>query len=165
MRLTFKGEHMKKKIWLLLIPILLILIFSIIYFVKNNNTNPYFFDKKGIILEKDPTKGLTYQDHFNNEWVWIVVPKKIFKTAKNKNDYSHIYNDILNYISDYHNDNYNDDKYLDLRNKTLESIYTYGGFWLSRYEIGNDNGKVVSQKNKYEIKLTILIYYWVFNGI
>lgn len=41
------------------------------------------------------------------------------------------------------------DEYYNLKNKMLQSVYDYGGFWVGRYEVGKDGDKLVIQQNKY----------------
>lgn len=99
-------------------------------------------------------KGLVAKDKDNNEWVWIEVPKTVFETAKNDEDYDNIKKDLVNYSKSYRNGdsrqtlNWDDeyyegcgitsrDKYIELYNKMLKSIYSKKGFWISRYEIGD----------------------------
>ncbi len=148
-----------KKLIIGLIIIFFILIVIIIGKVNTNNilTDPYVLNDFTII-QKDIKKGFTIKDKYDNEWVWIVVPKNIFKNAKNNKDYENIYNDLKKYVNEYHDDKFNDSSFLETRNKVLSSIFTYGGFYVSRYEIGTDDIrnrnstlslKAYSQKNKY----------------
>lgn len=92
--------------------------------------------------------GLVIKDKNDNEWVWIEVPKTIFTTAKNAEDYNNIKADLITYVADYRDNNYTDEwyngcgienqsTYTTMYNKMLSSIYTNGGFWISRYEIGD----------------------------
>ncbi len=100
------------------------------------------------------SEGLVAIDEDKNEWVWIVVPKSIYITASSATDYNNIENDINLYTLDYksqtkegyeYKDQYiegtlkileSEDEYNTLKNNVLNSIYTNGGFWISRYEIG-----------------------------
>lgn len=153
---------MKKKITIsLVIIILIILIISatIIFQKQNKNieeTTPYLLNEKCEIIEKDTKKGMTIKDDYSNEWVWIVVPKtKVFQKAKNETDYENIINDIKEYTKDYSSEEYED---IDIQKEVLTSIYKYGGFWISRYEIGTQevrkqteeiSEEPISKPNKY----------------
>lgn len=103
--------------------------------------------------------GLVAKDKEENEWVWIEVPKSIFKNAKeidetDKNSkYEAIKKDLEEYTKVYRKDSsienenwvdkyYEDcgvteEKYKEMYNQMLNSIYKNGGFWISRYEIGD----------------------------
>ena len=130
---------------LLLIIIIFILIVGYICINKkgedNSDTKPYLLSENCKIIQKDIEKGMTIKDNCNNEWVWVVVPKsKVFLSAQNNKDYEIIEKDIKNYTKSYsskeHSDNSEEDT--KLKENTLKSIYEYGGFWISRYEIGNE---------------------------
>ena len=98
---------MKKKLRVLVIVlvILIILIFGFSYKFRKRkviDSMPYLLSEKSKILEKDLKKGMTIIDEYDNEWVWIVVPKsKVFKTAMKDTDYENILKDIKNYTKDY----------------------------------------------------------------
>ena len=131
---------MKKKIIVILSIIILTIIAVVILAKKDTieetrDTLPYII-QGSTIIEKDIKKGMTIKDGSENEWVWIEVPKtKVFKTAKNETDYKAIKTDIKEYIKDYSSEKYDD---IDISEKLLTSIYRYGGFWISRYEIGTE---------------------------
>jgi len=139
----------------------LIVVISINAGNKEVDTMPYMLQEGCQILESDIQKGMVIKDTYGNEWVWIPVPKTtVFITAKNSDDYINIEKDIKEYTKNYRELKYNDDalEYKDLKEKTLKSIYTYGGFWVSRYEIGNTeirkyedliDAEPLSQPNKY----------------
>ena len=155
---------MKKKVFITLIIILLLIIGIILCYlpksdkkqVDTQDSFPYLLSEKCEIIEKDIKKGMTIKDEFGNEFVWIVVPKtEVFKTAKDKTDYDDILFDIKEYVKDYSHEEYKDNE---VSEKVLASIYYYGGFWISRYEIGiseirDDRDKLLqeplSQPNKY----------------
>ena len=138
---------MKKKIGIVNILIIIIL-GACTYWLGHicqkeirEDTHPYRLSENGEILIQDTKQGMTMKDEWGNEWVWIVVPKsKVFLTAQHDNDYEKIENDIQQYTKDYSNENYEDKKedqsYQEQKEKTLSSIYQYGGFWISRYEVG-----------------------------
>ena len=131
---------MKKS--LVIVIILILLLISIMFILKskdkkNKDTFPYLFDENCEIIESDVKKGMTIKDSFSNEWVWIEVPKsEVFLTAKNEDDLEAIESDIKEYIKDYREEGYED---LNINKDSLKSIYNYGGFWISRYEIGTEN--------------------------
>ena len=103
--------------------------------------------------------GFVVKDSNDNEWVWIVVPKSIFSTAENNTDYDNIKEDLIKYAKDYREGksgqgcSWTDEWYegcgieakdgktgaeiyTEMYNKMLSSVYTNGGFWISRYEAG-----------------------------
>lgn len=96
-------------------------------------------------------KGLVIKDKNDNEWVWVEVPKTVFTTAKNADDYNNIKADLITYVTDYREgqeNNWTDEwyqgcgidsaqEYTEKYNKMLSSVYTNKGFWISRYEIGD----------------------------
>ena len=104
------------------------------------------------IIEKDTTKGIVMVDSKNNEWVWVEVPRNIFTTAKSASEYDNIKADLIEYAKDYREGsagqgcNWTDEwhngcgiaytEYTAMYNKMLSSVYTNGGFWISRYEAG-----------------------------
>ena len=124
--------------------------------------------------------GFVVKDSNDNEWVWIEVPESVFKTATNNSDYDNIKADLLEYAKEYRKGsnaqefNWNDEwydgcgitdstTYTELYNKMLRSLYTNKGFWISRYEIGDEtatdkngirtsssgtSGKAVSKANQ-----------------
>lgn len=145
-------------------------------------TNPYlpsadFTQVEGTALET----GLIIQDTQGNEYVWIEVPKifSVYQTAGinvtefTEEAYTNIENDLKNYTASYRNgttysdQNYQaatgltDEKYAELKQKMLKSVYQYGGFYIARYEAGADTYRTShttisgltakSQQNKYPI--------------
>ena len=114
---------------------------------------------KATVIENDLSKGIVIKDSNNNEWVWVVVPKSIYGDSVTSIDYEGIYNALNTYASPYREgsatqnlswkDEWYDgcgivataDKtgievYTEMYKKMLSSIYTNGGFWISRYEAG-----------------------------
>ncbi len=152
-----------KKVIAIIVVFLIILVCCGIILYKNQDTSPYLLSKDCEILVNDINQGMTIKDEFGNEWVWIVVPKsKVFLTAENHTDYEKIEKDIKEYTKDYSKEGYEDyienEPYIILKRKVLASIYEYGGFWISRYEIGttqirkNKNAQMIeplSQANLY----------------
>ena len=136
-----------------------------VYKFKNLNiedTNPAeVVPENSTVLEDDANNGIVIKDSNNNEWVWIEVPKtKVFAgltinitgTLTNQN-YTDIKNKLIAYAGVYRNgsasqtrsdwtDEYysgcgmSSDEYTAAYQKMLKSVYTYGGFWIGRYEAG-----------------------------
>ena len=112
------------------------------------------------ILESDASKGIVIKDKNNNEWVWIEVPKTtVFtgltidtKGTLTDQNYTNIKNKLIAYAGVYREGKsgqgctwtdewYNgcgmtSDEYKAAYQKMLKSVYTYGGFWIGRYEAG-----------------------------
>ncbi len=106
--------------------------------------------------------GLVIKDSIGNEYVWVEVPKtsEVYPTAGTKitsfgtDEYSKIETDLHTYTKDYRKTGYEDvyyppqvtedttgwftnaDKYNELKQKMLKSVYEHGGFWVGRYEAG-----------------------------
>lgn len=105
--------------------------------------------------------GLVAQDEKGNEWVWIEVPEEAFIKTNNNEDYETIKEDLIEYTKEYKqsNNNYDDewydgcgiinkDEYDELYKKMLTSIYDNHGFWISRYEIGDNT----ATENNYKVR-------------
>ena len=112
------------------------------------------------VMEADANKGIVIKDKNNNEWVWIEVPKTtVFSgltidTTKEltEQNYTDIKNKLIAYATTYREGKagqgcswtdewYNgcgmtSDEYTIAYQKMLMSVYTYGGFWIGRYEAG-----------------------------
>ena len=112
------------------------------------------------ILENDGNKGIVIKDQNNNEWVWVEVPKTTvfagltIDTTKEltEQNYNDIRDKLIAYVGVYRkgsttqNCNWADewydgcgmtsDEYTEAYQKMLKSVYTYGGFWIGRYEAG-----------------------------
>ena len=145
----------------------------------NNNTIKYFslqkwspvYDKEGIYQDKNGDRayipkgfqvsevpgentideGLVVKDSQNNEWVWIEVPKGIYKTAKTSEEYEKIEKDMQDYVKNYRDENASDTwyseeqhgfsnqaEYQNWKNSMLKSVYEKGGFYIGRYEAGTE---------------------------
>ena len=136
-----------------------------IYKFKNINkadTNPAeTVPENSTVLEDDANKGIVIKDQNSNEWVWVEVPKTtVFSgltidTTQELTDqnYTDIKNKLIAYAGVYRNgsasqtrsdwtDEYysgcgmSSDEYTAAYQKMLKSVYTYGGFWIGRYEAG-----------------------------
>ncbi len=94
----------------------------------------------------------------DDRYVWVAVPKAVFKEASSENDYDGIEKDLKAYTVGYRENEYEDhyyegcgikeSEYNELKNKMLSSIYKNKGFWISQYEIGTDtirNNATISQ--------------------
>lgn len=111
-------------------------------------------------------KGLVIKDKNDNEWVWIEVPKTVFATATNENEYKKIETDLKQYVKQYRlnsttseiNNDWKDewydgcgltkDEYQKTYQSMLSSVYKNNGFWVSRYEIGDET----STNNNYSTR-------------
>ena len=115
--------------------------------VDTSKTNPEGAMPKGAtVIEGNGDEGIVIKDSNDNEWVWVEVPKTIFTAAKNNTDYTNIKEDLIQHASTYRS-SWTDEwysgcgiekkeKYEEMYNKMLSSVYTNGGFWISRYEAG-----------------------------
>ncbi len=113
------------------------------------------------VIEADASKGIVIKDKNDNEWVWIEVPKTTVFTeltidttnTLTEQNYTDIKNKLIAYAGVYRNgsasQNYNNwtdewyngcgmtsDEYIAKYQNMLKSVYTYGGFWIGRYEAG-----------------------------
>ncbi len=134
--------------------------------VKTSETNPEGAMPKGAtVIEGNGDEGIVIKDSNDNEWVWVEVPKTIFTTAKNNTDYTNIKKDLVSYSEKYREGaqeqkRYWDDewysgcgietkeKYEEMYNKMLSSVYTNGGFWIARYEAGIEGTNTDSKKDE-----------------
>lgn len=100
--------------------------------------------------------GLVIRDKNQNEWVWVEVPSKVFKTATNETEYEKIETDLKEYVKEYRlnsekseisadwKDEWYDgcgltkEEYTKTYQTMLSSVYKNKGFWVSRYEIGDE---------------------------
>ena len=104
-----------------------------------------------VVTNSDISTGITIKDSNENEWVWIIVPKSIFTTATSSTDYTNIEADMKTYTAVYKSSTYSDvwyseaqagiassADYITLKNKMLTSVYTNGGFYIGKYEVGTE---------------------------
>ena len=129
--------------------------------VNTSDSNPAgAVPANSTVVEADANKGIVIKDKNNNEWVWIEVPKTtVFAdltigttgTLTDQN-YADIKNKLIEYAKTYRGGssgqgyNWTDewyngcgmasDEYTAAYQKMLKSVYTYGGFWIGRYEAG-----------------------------
>ena len=128
-----------------------------------NKTIPYYPDETFTKVDgTDLSNGLVIKDKSGNEYVWIEVPKTtgVYPTAGLKitnfteTEYTAIETDLHTYTDYYRRDKsgtltsykdtyYSDattgltsEKYTELKQKMLKSVYENGGFWIGRYEAG-----------------------------
>ncbi len=95
--------------------------------------------------------GVTIKDSNNNEWVWVVVPKSVTASATDDNQ---IMEALIDYARDYR-DSFSDtwysgcgleeDEYGEKYSTMLQSIKTYGGFYIGKYEVGSFDNPVTSE--------------------
>lgn len=145
-------------------------------------TTPYLPDdsfKK--VPGTDLSKGLVIEDKYENQYVWVEVPKSLYNnTAYNLNnakkpssstDYANIEYCLQQYTATYRNgtdysDTYADDTdnlgwfadetaYNNLKNSMLKSVYENGGFYVGRYEAGIGTNRTSEGPTNSDGKYTI----------
>ena len=129
--------------------------------VNTSDSNPAgAVPANSTVVEADASKGIVIKDKNNNEWVWIEVPKTtVFSgltidttNTLTEQNYTDIKNKLIAYATTYREGSsgqgrywtdewYNgcgmaSDEYKTAYQKMLKSVYTYGGFWIGRYEAG-----------------------------
>ena len=129
--------------------------------VNTSDSNPAgAVPANSTVVEADASKGIVIKDKNNNEWVWIEVPKTtVFSgltidttNTLTEQNYADIKNKLIAYATTYRKGSatqsyswtdewYNgcgmaSDEYKTAYQKMLKSVYTYGGFWIGRYEAG-----------------------------
>ena len=129
--------------------------------VNTSDSNPAgAVPANSTVVEADASKGIVIKDKNNNEWVWIEVPKTtVFSgltidttNTLTEQNYTDIKNKLIEYATTYREGklgqgcNWTDewyngcgmasDEYKTAYQKMLKSVYTYGGFWIGRYEAG-----------------------------
>ena len=129
--------------------------------IDTSKTNPIAATPEDAeIIESDANKGIVIKDKNENEWVWVEVPKDTAFSGLNidtskeltTQNYNDIKNKMITYAGVYRkgsatqNCNWTDEwyegcgltqeEYDILYKKMLKSVYTYGGFWIGRYEAG-----------------------------
>ena len=129
--------------------------------VNTSDSNPAgAVPANSTVVEADANKGIVIKDSNNNEWVWIEVPKTTVFAGLTidttgtltEQNYTDIKNKLIEYATTYREGkagqgrNWTDewyngcgmtsDEYTAAYQKMLKSVYTYGGFWIGRYEAG-----------------------------
>ena len=132
--------------------------------VNTEQTNPKSAIPSNVkeIVEADGNKGIVIKDENENEWVWVEVPKTIVFSGLNidvngtftSQNYIDIANKMITYAGVYRKGSVNQEcnwtdewydgcgltqqEYIKAYQSMLKSVYTYGGFWIGRYEAGID---------------------------
>ena len=109
-------------------------------------TLPKGFAPTRIEGEDSIDEGLVITDGYGNEYVWIEVPKSIYKNSEYNTKGEQNSADDLEKIRDClkaYTDGYSESGYSDTNpvfelqyQNMLKSVYTNGGFWIGRYEAG-----------------------------
>lgn len=109
------------------------------YTDKNGDTAiiPKGFQVSRTVGSNTVKEGLVAKDKTGNSYVWIEVPKSIYKSVISSEDYPNIEKDMQDYAKDYREDNYIDADSEEKKNM-LKSVYENNGFWVSQYEIGTE---------------------------
>lgn len=141
---------------------------------KTDLTKPYLPNSTFSKVEgTDLSNGLVIQDNIGNQYVWIEVPKNIYSTAKNSEEYSNIEKDMQSYANEYRLAGYTDQwyegcgietdiEYNTLKNKMLKSVYENGGFWIGRYEVGTEILRTKLEDELAQIRVTKDLYPYNF---
>ena len=132
--------------------------------VNTEQTNPKAAIPANVkeIVEADANKGIVIKDKNENEWVWVEVPKTTVFSGLNidvngtftSQNYIDIANKMITYAGVYRKGSVNQEcnwtdewydgcsltqqEYIEAYQSMLKSVYTYGGFWIGRYEAGID---------------------------
>ena len=132
--------------------------------VNTEQTNPKAAIPSNVkeIVEADANKGIVIKDKNENEWVWVEVPKTTVFSGLNidvngtftSQNYMDIANKMITYAGVYRKGSVNQEcnwtdewydgcgltqqEYIEAYQSMLKSVYTYGGFWIGRYEAGID---------------------------
>ena len=132
--------------------------------VNTEQTNPKAAIPSNVkeIVEADANKGIVIKDKNENEWVWVEVPKTTVFSGLNidvngtftSQNYIDIANKMITYAGVYRKGTVNQEcnwtdewydgcgltqqEYIKAYQSMLKSVYTYGGFWIGRYEAGID---------------------------
>ena len=133
---------------------------------SNNKTTGGTYLPKGFTQVEGTSleNGLTIQDSNGNQYVWVEVPKteEVYQTAGlsikefTEDEYTAIETDLHTYTKDYRKSGWEDkyysdaatgltsDKYTELKQKMLKSIYQNGGFYVGKYETGIEDAPKTS---------------------
>ena len=138
-------------------------------------TTPYLPDdsfKK--VPGTDLSKGLVIEDKYENQYVWVEVPKSLYnninynsnntKKPSSSTDYANIEYCLQQYTETYRKGTINSDVYYpddknvgwfadetaynNLKNSMLKSVYENGGFYVGRYEAGIDTTTGTNRTSK-----------------
>ena len=131
---------------------------------NTKTTNPYLPDEFTKVEGTSLKNGYTIQDSNGNQYVWIEVPmtEEVYKTAGlditefTEDEYSVIETDLHTYTKDYRRSGWEDkyysdattglttDKYTELKQNMLKSVYQNGGFYVGKYETGIEDSPKIS---------------------
>ena len=149
-----------------------------------STTRPYLPDGYSRVVGTSLTTGLVIEDPNGNQYAWVEVPKStaVYTTAgigitdfSDTTVYDKIEADLKTYVNDYttREDAYyynaismGETAYNESKMKMLKSIYTYGGFYIGRYEAGleenpRSNTSVSTPSDVPVIKAGAYPYNWV----
>ena len=132
------------------------------YYDKNNKkvVIPAGFAVSQVEGENIIKEGLVVIDKNGNEFVWIEVPEAKMPQGlkfEDDSDYITLEQALKEYVYDYKKENYSDEwyseeqgfkskeKYNELKNKILKSIYENKGFYVGRYEVGSFDPPVTEE--------------------
>lgn len=104
---------------------------------ENQKPNEPYIPDGFSYVEGNWENGYVIQDENQNEYVWVPCTNKISNTITRLKRQNAVAVPFVNYTSCY-NESYE---------KFLKSALENGGFYISRYEIGNENEIPVSKKN------------------
>ncbi len=123
---------------------------------------------KGCKISMAPTmnqikNGFVIKDSNNNEWVWVQVPKTVYKTATSNTDYDKMESDLIEYTKDYRKEGYKDEWYaIDGSNLVTASTE---GLTEQQKELNNGCGLTYSEYNETYKKMLESIYvnegFWI----
>ena len=147
----------------------------------NGVTIPKGFVPTKIVGEDSVDAEIVIIDGSGNEYVWVEVPKTIYKDSNyntngepsSSTDYSKIEACLKAYTSDYSDASYSDTNpsFTILYQNMLKSVYKNGGFWIGRYEAGLEEGKnprtsyvAIAENDKAVTKPNMYPYNWVRCG-
>ncbi len=117
---------------------------------QGEGTTPYLPNSSFSYKEGNLNTGLVIEDANNNEYVWVEVPKTIYENEKynsngtnkpnNSTEIKKIEACLKEYTNDYKDTSCSDTNtiYATQYEKMLKSVYENGGFWIGRYEAGNE---------------------------
>jgi len=131
----------------------------------NGVTIPKGFAPTKIVGEDSVDAGLVIIDGSGNEYVWVEVPKTIYKDSNyntngepsSSTDYSKIEACLKAYTSDYSDASYSDTnpKFTTLYQNMLKSVYENGGFWIGKYEAGIEGDTPRTAHNEISDKMVV----------
>ena len=112
-------------------------------------TEPWLPTSTSEITNNDLSTGLTIKDSSQNEWVWIEVPMSVTSGKESDTDIEtalRAYADTVVTRPSGWSDTYvagkglSDQEFSDKKSAMLQSIKANGGFYIGKYETGNEGG-------------------------